>query len=51
MLFSFAKENNLNVLTSGYSKLGFNRLKYVFRRYADIYEVDFKDDKDKPEFD
>jgi|WetSurMetagenome_2_1015567.scaffolds.fasta_scaffold470573_2 GNAT superfamily N-acetyltransferase len=50
MLFKFAKEKNINILTSGYSDLGFYRLKKNFALYAEKYGVDFKDDREKAEF-
>ena len=51
MLFNFASKQGINILTSGYSKEGFKKLKPLFARDAAKYGVDFMDDKDHPEFD
>jgi GNAT superfamily N-acetyltransferase len=51
MMFKFAKEKNINILGSGYTKEGFDRLKPVLARYAKKYGVDFLDDREKPEYD
>jgi GNAT superfamily N-acetyltransferase len=50
MMFHFATEKNINILTSGYTDEGFKKLKHVFKRYADIYGVDFKDNHDRATF-
>lgn len=50
MMFEFAKERKINILTSGYTKEGFARLKPMFKKYSEMYNVDFKDDRDEPEF-
>lgn len=47
----FCKEENFDVLMSGYSKLGWERLRANFRKYADKYSVKMLDDKEQPEFD
>jgi GNAT superfamily N-acetyltransferase len=50
MMFEFAKEKDLNILTSGYTQQGFEKLKPMFKRYAQLYNVDFKDDRNKVEY-
>jgi GNAT superfamily N-acetyltransferase len=50
MMFEFAKEKYLNILTSGYTQQGFEKLKPMFKRYAKLYNVDFKDDKNEVEY-
>jgi len=50
MLFNFANKQGINILTSGYTKQGFEKLKPIFARDAMKYEIDFMDDKNHPEF-
>lgn len=51
MMYQYAKEKNLNILMSGYSELGFERVKKIFAEESKNYNVDLLDDRDRPEFD
>jgi GNAT superfamily N-acetyltransferase len=50
ILFKFAKEHNFNILTSGYTEDGFKKLKPMFAKLSLLYDVDFMDDREYPEF-
>lgn len=50
MMYKYAKQNNLNILMSGYSELGFQRIKKIFAEESKNYNVDLLDDRTEPEF-
>ncbi len=50
MMYQYAKEKNLNILMSGYSEDGFNKVKKIFNEESKNYNVSLLDDKDKIEF-
>lgn len=51
ILFAFAKGHSYNVLSSGYSEIGFLKLKPLFAKYAEQYKIDWCDNHTEPEFD
>jgi len=48
-LFKFTQERNLSILSSGYTKKGYNRIRPYMRKLAEKYNIDFKD-SDRIEF-
>ena len=46
----FCKENNLDILMSGYSDIGWQRIRSNFHKFAEKYSVKLIDEKEKPEF-
>lgn len=50
MMFKYAEINSLDILTSGYTKEGFERVKKIFNEESKNYNVKFLDDRDRVEF-
>lgn len=49
-LFRWASESGYSLETSGYSKLGYARLKHQLKMYSDKYCVELIDDQEYPKF-
>jgi len=50
MMYQYAKEKNLNILMSGYSEDGFNKVKKIFNEESKNYNVSLLDDRNEIEF-
>lgn len=49
-VFKWASTNNYTLETSGYSNIGFNTLKRLFKEYSAKYNVNFIDNRTEPQY-